>query len=338
MGVDISSLVERRPTTLKDHSGWYVAVDAFNVLYQFLSSIRQPDGTPLMDDSGRITSHLSGVFYRNITLLENGIVPVYVFDGKPSPLKSGTIEERRLVKEKNRQALAEALQEGDTERARSLSSRINVITGKMIGEVKRLLELMGLPSVQAPSEGEAQASAMNSSGLVRGVVSQDYDCLLFGATSVLRNFTMGGRRKVPGRNFYVNVSPEMIDLPATLEKNGISREQLIDIGIMVGTDFNNGLARVGAKTALNLIRKHGNIRSVLKEKGLEIPNLDQVRDLFLNPPSVGVNPPRLSPPNAEGIKKFLCEERGFGSLRVDPYLNKLEDLSRKGRQSSLDLF
>ena len=338
MGVDLSAIVQRSPTTLKDHSGWYVAVDGYNVLYQFLSSIRQPDGTPLMDSGGRITSHVSGVFYRSITLLENGIVPIYVFDGKPSPLKARTLDERRLIKEKNRLELQEAIEKGDTERVRSLTSRINVITGEMIMEVKEVLGYMGLQWVQAPSEGEAQASWMSKTGLVHGVISQDYDCLLFGARKVLRNFTVSGRRKLPGKNIYVNVSPEVADLEKTLTVNGITHEQLVDIGILTGTDFNKGLERVGAKTALNLIRKHGDIFHVLREKGTEIPNLDAIRDLFMNPPTVETQLPGLKRPDISSLMKFLCDERGFTQQRVDPYVSKLDEIGKKSRQSNLDLF
>ncbi len=338
MGVDLSGIIRRRETSLRDHSGWTVSVDAYNILYQFLSSIRQPDGTPLMDESGRITSHVSGVFYRSVTLLENGIVPVYVFDGKPSRLKARTLEERRLIKEKNRIQLEEAVESGDVERARSLASRINTITGEMIGEVKTLLDFMGLPWVQAPSEGEAQASAMCRDGTVNGVVSQDYDCLLFGASRVLRNFAANGRRKLPGKSFYVNVTPEILDLSDILETNGISQEQLIDIGIMIGTDFNKGLERVGAKTALKLVKKHGDIFSVLKERNQEIPNLEEVRNLFLNPPYEKAEIVKTVKPDIRGITGFLCEERGFSAARIQPYLARLEEVSRKGRQSSLDLF
>jgi flap endonuclease-1 len=219
MGVNISDILQKHATNLKEQSGSVVAVDAYNVIYQFLSGIREYDGNPLRDSHGRITSHLSGIFYRTVTMVEQGIRPVYVFDGKPSHLKNRTLEERRLVKEKNYQELQAAIEAGDEERARSLSSRINYVTREITDEAREILGYMGLPYVDAPSEGEAQASVMSKLGLVSGVVSQDYDCLLFGARRVLRNFTMYGRRKVPGRNLYINVNPEFIDLSEVLEMN-----------------------------------------------------------------------------------------------------------------------
>ncbi|MEM0156014.1 MAG: flap endonuclease-1, partial [Thermoplasmataceae archaeon] len=286
MGVNISDIVQKHTTNLKEQSGAVVAVDAYNVIYQFLSGIREYDGNPLKDSHGRITSHLSGIFYRNITMMEQGIRPIYVFDGKPSHLKNRTLEERRLIKEKNYLELQAAIEAGDEERARSLSSRINYVTREITDEAREILGYMGLPYIDAPSEGEAQASVMSRLGLVSGVVSQDYDCLLFGARRVFRNFTMYGRRKVPGRNLYVNVNPEYIDLSEVLETNHISLQQLIDIGILIGTDFNQGLPRVGAKTALNLIKKFGTIHAVLKERGLEIENVDEIRAFFVSPPSI----------------------------------------------------
>ncbi|MFG1520125.1 MAG: flap endonuclease-1 [Thermoplasmataceae archaeon] len=338
MGVDIGDIVSKKVIKVKDFSGSIVSVDAYNILYQFLSSIRQPDGTPLIDDSGNVTSHLSGVFYRTVALLENGIRPVYVFDGKPSPLKNRTLDERRMIREKNKIELEQAITEGNEERIRSLSSRINYITREMVEETKLLLSYMGLPVVQAISEGEAQASIMSRDGVVQGVVSQDFDCLLFGARKVLRNFTFNGRRKLPGRNIYVNVSPEVIDLQETLEMNKITREQLIDVGILVGTDFNLGLKRVGAKTALNLIRKYGNIKRVLQEKKTSIENLDAIKDLFLNPPASNDYKIAFREPDEKNIIDFLCNMHSFSPSRVEPYIHTIRETLKGRSQSNLDFF
>ena len=338
MGVDISDIVARHPTTLKDHRGSIVAIDSYNVIYQFLSNIRQPDGTPLTDSQGRITSHISGLFYRSVTFMENGIRPLYVFDGKPSSLKDQTIAERKLVKEKHIAELEEARQLGEEERIRSLSSRINYITREIIDDSVRLLKLMGIPVIMAPSEGEAQASVLNRNGLVNGVVSQDYDCLLFGAKIVFRNFVSSGRRKIPGKNFYVNIAPEYLDLQETLRMNGITQDQLISIGIMVGTDFNKGLNRVGAKTALNLIKKYGNIKEVLKAKDAYIERLDEIIDLFLNPPSIEKPEIRFEKPDQASLVKYLCDERSFSEERILPYVGKIKDFAGSTAQSRLESF
>ncbi len=338
MGVNISDIVQKHGTSLKEQSGSVVSVDAYNILYQFLSSIREYDGSPLKDAKGHITSHISGIFYRTITLMEQGIKPVYVFDGKPSYLKNRTLEERRLIKEKNVLELQAAVEAGDDERARSLSSRINYVTREVADDARKILSYMGLPYVDAPSEGEAQASVMSRNGLVSGVVSQDYDCLLFGARRVFRNFTMYGRRKVPGRNLYVNVTPEYIDLNEVLETNHITHEQLIDLGILVGTDFNRGLERVGAKTALNLIRKYGTVYAVLKEKGQEIENLDEIRKFFWSPPVNSEVRIVFTRPQPDRLFQFLCDEHDFSRQRIEPYLEKLETFFGREKQSNLDTF
>ncbi|GGM76085.1 endonuclease [Thermogymnomonas acidicola] len=337
MGVDLGEIVVRSPTTLKEHSGQTVSVDAYNIIYQFLSSIRGPNGEPLRDSQGRVTSHLSGLFYRTVNLLESGIRPVFVFDGRPFELKARTLEERAMVKARDLEAYQEAVEAGDAERARSLASRINYITDEIVQESKALLGLMGLPVVQAPSEGEAQASYMSRAGLVYGVISQDYDCLLFGARRVLRNFTVSGRRRVPGKNVYQNVSPEVASLEETLRQNGITYEQLVDIGIMVGTDFNSGLSRVGAKTALKLVKKYGDITRVLEARGEVIENLDRIRSFFLDPPHVDTEI-RFGRPDREGILRFLCGEHDFSRERVEPYLDTIEAGLSRGSQSSLDTF
>ncbi len=338
MGVDLSSILVKHPTTLQDQGGRKLSIDAYNILYQFLSSIRQPDGTPLLDSGGNVTSHLSGLFYRTINMMEAGIRPVYVFDGKPSDLKNRTIEARRLMKEKARMELEAAIEAGDEERARSLSSRINYITHDMVEESKELLSCMGIPWIQAPSEGEAQASVMSRDNIVDGVVSQDYDCLLFGARRVFRNLTLMGRRKLPGRNVYVNVNPEYVDLEENLKSLGITRDQLIQIGIMIGTDFNPGLDRVGARTALNLIRKHGDIREILRIRGETILNLDEILELFRNPPHVDVQAISFSRPDSDALREFLCKRHNFSSSRVEPYIQALLDISKREAQSNLDSF
>lgn len=338
MGVDISGVLVKHNTAIKDYNGQTLTIDSYNTIYQFLSNIRQPDGTPLMDRQGRVTSHLSGVFYRTTSMIQNGIRPVYIFDGKPPKFKARTIEERKLIREKNKIELEKAIEAGDEMRIRSLSSRINYVTREVVEDTKKLLGLMGLPYVQAPSEGEAQASWMCSEGIAGGVVSQDYDSLLFGARILLRNFAFTGKRKLPGRNIYVNVSPEYVSLQENLDALHLTREQLIDAGILVGTDFNKGLERVGAKTAVNLVRKYGNIFAVLKAKAIEIENLEEIRNIFLEPEVVKVDDLQFSKAEESDILRFLCDEHSFSPDRVLPYVRTLRDNFGRQAQKSLDRF
>ena len=182
MGLNIKDIIPRKEISFSDLKGKTVCVDAYNMLYQFLSTIRQPDGTPLMDNKKRVTSHLSGIFYRNINLLSEGIRLVYVFDGKPPEQKGGTHKIRQGSRENAKEKYEEAKDMEDIEGMRRYSSQMIRLDYEMIKESKELLQAMGIAVVQAPGEGEAEASYLNRiNNEVFATVSQDYDCLLFGA-------------------------------------------------------------------------------------------------------------------------------------------------------------
>ncbi|OYT32620.1 flap endonuclease-1 [Archaeoglobales archaeon ex4484_92] len=221
-------------------NGRKVAIDAFNAIYQFLSTIRQRDGTPLMDSKGRITSHLSGLFYRTINLMEAGIKPAYVFDGKPPEFKKKELEKRAEAREEALEKWEMALARGELEEAKKYAQRASKVNEILIEDAKKLLELMGIPWVQAPSEGEAQAAYMASKGDVWTSASQDYDSLLFGTPKLVRNLTITGRRKLPGKDIYIEVRPELILLEDVLKELKLTREKLIELAILVGTDYNPG--------------------------------------------------------------------------------------------------
>ncbi|MBW3583616.1 MAG: flap structure-specific endonuclease, partial [Euryarchaeota archaeon] len=214
MGVDLGQLVPHKETELKELAGKTIAIDAYNTLYQFVSIIRQPDGTPLKDSRGRITSHLAGLLYRTANLVEARIRPVFVFDGPPHPLKRETLVERGARKEKAEKEYKEALAEGDIERARTKATQTSRLTPEMVDQAKALVSALGLTYVDAPGEGEAQAVRLVELGRADVVGSQDYDALLFGAPRLVRNLTVTGRRKLPRKQVWVDVIPEAIRLDA----------------------------------------------------------------------------------------------------------------------------
>jgi flap endonuclease-1 len=257
MGVNLSELVRGEQIEFADLKGRTIAIDAFNTLYQFLSIIRDRfTGEPLRDSRGRITSHLSGLFYRTANLVENGIDPIFVFDGEPPAFKRRTSEARRAVKEEAEEKLEKAREARDFEAIRRYAQATSRLTGDMIGDAKKLLERMGIPVVQAQSEGEAQAAYMANSGKAWASGSQDWDSLLFGAGRMVKNLTMSGRRKVARKEDYVNVKPEMIELKHALSSLGVSREQIILIGMLIGTDYNpGGVKGVGPKNALRIVKE-----------------------------------------------------------------------------------
>ncbi|RLF13424.1 MAG: flap endonuclease-1 [Thermoprotei archaeon] len=339
MGVNLGELVIRKPITFEVLQGKVIAIDAYNALYQFLAIIRQPDGTPLMDSRGNITSHLSGLLYRTINLLEKGIKPVYVFDGKPPEMKDLEILRRTKIKEEAMKRYEEALKRGDIVEARKYAQRALRLTEPMVNDAKELLDLMGIPWVQAPSEGEAQAAYITQKGDAWATASQDYDSLLFGTPRLVRNLTISGRRKMPGKDVYVEIKPELIDLNESLKALGISREQLIDIAILLGTDYNpDGVKGVGPKRALRLIKTYGSLEKVLPIVKGEFP-VDplKIKEFFLNPDVTDNYVIEWREPDVQKIKEFLCKEHDFSEERVERAVRRLEKAIRQIRtQSSLE--
>ena len=336
MGIILSDIVTPEPRTLEDFSGKVLAIDAFNTLYQFLAIIRQPDGTPLMDHQGRVTSHLSGLIYRLSNFVAAGIKPVFVFDGEPPRLKARTIERRGEVKIRAEREWKEAVEVGDLATARTKAMQTSRLTAEMVDQSKRLLGLLGVPIVQAPSEGEAQASAMARSGSAYAAASQDYDALLFGAPRLVKNLAISGRRKLPRKEVYVDVQPEEIGLDATLAALALTREQLVDMALLIGTDFNEGVRGIGPKKALSLIRKHGSLEPALVELKMDIESKDEVRQIFLEPrvlPEVHVE---FRDPDADGVRAMLCEEFAFSRDRIDQALSKFVEARGQQKQRSLD--
>lgn len=334
MGVDLSDLVPKQKKLILDFAGQTAAVDAYNTIYQFLSIIRQPDGTPLMDSRRRVTSHLSGILYRNLNLMEAGIRPVYIFDGQPHRLKAGTLEERAGIKARAEEDYAAAIEAGDMERARSKAQQTSRITKEMLEESKTLLRFMGIPWVQAPSDGEAEAAHLVMNGQASFVCSQDFDSLLFGSPVLVRNLTITGRRKLPRKQIYVNIEPERMELLEVLKALGIGREQLVEMCILMGTDFNEGIHGIGPKKALKLIQENGSLEKVIEAKGYNIPEWQQIKRIFLEPEASDPGPLAFSAPDVKGIVDFLVGEHDFSRERVESPLQRLLDMLEAQRKAS----
>lgn len=346
MGVNLKELVpkeSRRTVDLVELRGKTVSIDGYNALYQFLTAIRQPDGTPLMDSKGRITSHLSGLFYRTINLMEHGIKPVYVFDGKPPEIKAAEIARRKKVKEEAIKKYEEALVKADLEAAKRYAQMASKLTEDMVEDAKKLLTAMGIPWVQAPAEGEAQAAYMAAKGDTWAAGSQDYDSLLFGAPRLVRNLTITGKRKLPRKDIYIEIKPEIILLDSVLEKLKITREQLIDVGILLGTDYNpEGVKGIGPKTALRLIKTYGSLEKALKVIKAEFP-VDplEIKKYFLNPPKTETYTIKWNEPDEKAVIEILVYEHDFSETRVRNALQRLLKAYRdhiKIRQLGLDMW
>ena len=325
MGVNLTPIVIRHETSLAALRGRTVAVDGNLELYQFLSIMRTRDGRPLMDSSGRVTSHLNGLMFRTTRLLADyGIRPVFVFDGPPPELKRREIEKRREIRAKAQQEYEEAVASGDLATAWSKAVTATRLTRAMVEDAKTLLTLLGIPWMQAPSEGEAQAAFLARRGDAWAASSKDYDSLLFGAPRLVRFLAVSSTEFLPSMGRSRTVPPEVLDLEENLRALGLTREQLIDAAILVGTDFFEGIQGIGPKTAVKRIREWGSLdRAPPEIRDRLPPEVDAIRAFFREPPVVEPEGLRPGPVQSEAILRFLCDERGFAVARVEGVLDRL---------------
>jgi flap endonuclease-1 len=326
MGVDFGDSIPREKIQLEDIAGWKLAVDGYNTLYQFLAIIRGADGGHLKDSQGRVTSHISGLFYRNINLLELGIKLVYVFDGRPPELKMEEIRRRSEQRREAKDQYLRALHAGDMVQARKFAEASTVLRRDMVADAKELLDAMGIPWVDAPSEGEAQASTMAIEGTVNAVASQDHDSIVLGAPVLVRNVTISGKRRLPSKGIMINVVPERITLSSVLASTGLTREQLVDFAILLGTDFNpDGFDGVGPATALKYLKKYGRLEEIKELQGpLQEINYQEIRNLFLNAPSEKGVRPEWGSMDREKVITYLVREHSFSRDRVEAAIARVQ--------------
>lgn len=338
MGVYLTPIMVKKILNLDDIRGKSLAVDANNYLYQFLALIRMPDGTPLHDSDGNVTSHLAGLMFRSTRLIhEYGITLSFVFDGEPPALKREEIAKRRKLREVATQQWQKALQKGDYSTAFSKAIMTSRLTQPMIEDAKRLLHLMGIPFVQAPSEAEAQCAHIALKGDVWAASSKDYDSLLFGAPRLLRYLTISGREFLPSKGITRLLKPELIELNECLEHWTISREELVDLGILVGTDFNEGVKGIGPKKALSLIQKYQRIENLpheIKSK-VNMQNYEEVRHFFLQPKITNDYSLEYGTLLEDELYNFLCNERAFSRERVATVVQRMKEFYATKSQAKL---
>jgi flap endonuclease-1 len=342
MGVNISDIIPKKELEISELRGKAIAIDAFNTLYQFLTTIRQPDGTPLKDSSGNITSHISGLFYRNINLMQEGIKPIYVFDGKPPELKLAEIKRRKQLKAEAREKYEAAKQKEDIESMNKYAKRDVKITQDIIDESKQLLIAMGIPVIQAVGEGEAEASYLARQRKAWASASQDFDSILYGTPILIRNLTLARKRKTPS-GLYVEIKPEKIELQDVLNKLNISLEQLTCLAILVGTDYNpGGVKGLGQKRALEIVQQFENpveiFEFVKKSEKYEIDfNWQGIFKIFNEYTGDLREDIQFPEPDKEKIRQILTK-REFSENRISNGLEKLEKIQKAGLQKGLKDF
>ncbi|WJX63825.1 Elongation of fatty acids protein 2, variant 2 [Trifolium repens] len=343
-------LADNAPKSMKENKfesyfGRKIAVDASMSIYQFLIVVGRSGTEMLTNEAGEVTSHLQGMFSRTIRLLEAGMKPVYVFDGKPPEMKNQELKKRLSKRAEATAGLSEALETDNKEDIEKFSKRTVKVTKQHNDDCKRLLRLMGVPVVEAPSEAEAQCAALCKAGkasshllCVYAVASEDMDSLTFGAPKFLRHLMDPSSKKVPVMEF---------DIAKILEELNLTMDQFIDLCILSGCDYCDNIRGIGGLTALKLIRQHGSIENILENLSKEryqIPDdwpYQEARRLFKEP-DVSTDDEVLnlkwSPPDEEGLITFLVNENGFNSDRVTKAIEKIKAAKNKSSQGRLESF
>ena len=337
MGCNLKDLASPVAIEMKDLAGERIAVDAFLTAYQFITSLRArgegKDGTYLRDSSGRPVSHLMGFLDRSAALVEAGIDPVFVFDGRPHELKFDTLAVRKERRVNAVEKWEAAIEAEDWKAADKLGAQVVSYSSEMVKETQQMLDLLGISWIEAPMEAEGAASVWCRQGQVAGVASQDWDVLLYGSPVMIRNLTSHGTKRY-GRM----ITAERIVLADLLEEHGISHAQLVDLGIMVGTDFHPGIRGIGPKTGLKLIKEFGTIEAICEAKEKELPErLDEIRDLFMNHPISG-ELPASGMADDDGLRQFLIDERDFSERRVTRALDRMKSAGRMRTKGQSTLF
>ncbi len=340
MGSKITDLMKSKEISISELKGKTLAVDGFNTLYMFLTTIRGPDGSPLIDSQGRITSHVQGLLSRLLNYLEEGIKLVFVFDGKSPDLKSEETQRRKELKDKARSLYQQAKEEKDIENMKKYAARTTFLTNDMVEETKEFLDYLGIPWIQAPSEGEAQAAHLVKKGEAYAVVSQDADSLLNQAPRLIKNLSIGSRRKLPGKQGYAEIHPELIELNENLQRLKLTQDQLIYLAILIGTDYNyGGVKGIGPKKGIKLIREHKPKEAFEKVKWQEHSDIswEKIYDVIKNMKVTDEYKIVFNKPNYSKIKEFL-EQRDFSQNRIERYIQRFEKIESQNKQKGLGEF
>lgn len=322
---------------IKNYFGRKIAIDASMSIYQFLIAVRQ-EGNVLANEAGETTSHLMGMFYRTIRMVDAGIKPVYVFDGKPPQLKSVVLSKRLERRKEAIGSLEEAHEIGTTADVDKFSRRTIRVTKEHNDDCRKLLKYMGIPYLEASGEAEAQCAALCRAGKVFATASEDMDSLTFGTPILLRHLTFSEARKMPILEIHHDVA---------LKELNLTQEQFVDLCILLGCDYCDGIKGIGPHRALQLIKQYGTLDAIISNidsSKYPIPEdwpYQEVRQLFMNPDvrsDTNEIDLKWESPDQEGVVKFLVHEKGFNEERVANALKRLTKGLSTATQGRLDTF
>ncbi len=341
MGVQISEIVPKKEIQLEFLSGKIIAVDSLNMLYQFLTTIRQVDGTPLMDSKGQVTSHLSGLFYRITNLMTKNIQMAFIFDGKPPKLKFQTSEKRQQKKAEAEKKYQEAKKAKAIEDMGKYAKQLTKLDDKMLEESKTLLKALGLPVIQAPSEGEAQAAFICKQKHAYATASQDFDALLFSSPLLIQNLTLARKKRLASGAF-TEIKPELIELKKALNSLELTQKQLLILATLIGTDYNpGGYKGIGPKKALKLIKEQKTPAKIFKKaedlaKNNISFNPQEIIETFEKIPVTKNYKIQFKKPNEKILKQLLCKKHEFAQQRIENALERLQKSQEAAKQTGLD--
>ena len=334
MGLKIWDLLPKKELEIEELEGKILAIDASPVLYQFLVSIRQKDGTPLIDSKNMVTSHLMGLSNRIPNLISRGLKLFFCFDGKSPTLKINTQEDREYRKQIAEKKFEEAREKEDIKEMYKYSKQTVRLSKKIIEESKELIKAFGLPVIQCPGEAEAQCSFIVEKGDAWAVISQDADALLYSTPRLIRNLTVSQKRRLSS-GAYITIRPELIELKKDLDILGINHDQLMALSILTGSDYNQEVPKVGPKTALKLVKQYNNFDELFKEVKADF-NWKQVYATFKNMPIIKNYKLKWNSPDAEKIKEILVERHDFNEERVNKNLDRIINIKKAKSNENLD--
>ena len=343
MGVALTELLLTREIDLDFLRNKTLIVDAPMWLYQFLSSIRQRDGSLLTDSKGNVTSHLMGLMTRISNLSQQNIKLAFAFDGEPPKLKHLTLEKRKEIKLEAQKKFEMAKEKEDIELMKKYASRTSRLTDEMINEAKKLIEAFGLPVIDAPSEAEAQASFIVKNHDAFAIATNDADALLFEAPKIVRNLNMAGKKKKTNKLSFETINPDLINLEENLRHLGIKQEQLIALAMLIGTDYNSGgIKGIGPKTALKLVKEYvTDFDSLFNEtKWNDFFNFSwhEVFDLIKNIPVNKNYHMKWATADEDKIMKLLVDKHDFSEERVKSQIEGLVKHKEKKNQKGMGDF
>lgn len=330
-----------KPNEPKAYFGRKIAIDASMCIYQLLVAVRH--GTDnLTNDDGMITSHLNGLFYRCIRLMELGIKPIFVFDGKPPPMKASELKKRADAKKAAAEAMKKAEEEGNFEMAEKFARRVNHITPEMTEACKQLLRRMGIPVVEAPCEAEAQCAELVKEGLAYATASEDMDALTFGTKRLIRHLWAGVSSTASKKGH----KPTEFSLDVVLSELGMNMAEFVDLCILCGCDYVDGIHGVGCVKAFTMMKKHRDLAKVvpeLRQSKCVVPDeypVERLREMFFKPevtPSKDIEL-KWPKPDEKGILKIMVEENQFDPVKIANGIKRLLAARKASGQVRVDSF